>query len=420
MYPVKEHGVSRGIHKQRDTKTLTPTQMAQRVAVHTNKYEEDPRTKTLQKFNITPGDIPAFQQTSACWDRRLSYSVFLARGYRSGFQDFTKDLDAGSGSDIRDATLLVPPHDAILSPWTQISQSPPLPPKVLRYVRTAPSSPLPHHRMMQSPTNSRVDLAKQESLDVQLLSQKMAAATECISENMQENAKVLVLLTRALENLTNAALTTQAASGESTDGKTHDYRASPCCGNADLCANVSVNIQRADVKSISRHANPAGSLDGHFHCPSYCSSASSFSSSSSSVSIVPAQPMASQLSISTTSPKVSGKPKPPSTSPRHQDDRHFNVSNDLQLSSYSQNPRDRSGGIGCFHIRRKKNGNKLGGFLFSYHLSHFYRVICLLFFIFYISWIIIMDFIQLSSTSSTSSFITHSSLDATLLFHHLS
>lgn len=261
---MKEHGVSREIHSQRDTKTLIPNKEAQRVA----QEERDPRRKTFQKFNSTPGDIPAFQQTSACWDTGLSYSLVLARGYTSDRQGFTNDMDAEDDSDIRNAALLAPPSNAILSERTQMSQSPPLPPKVLRYVRTAPSSPFLHHRVIQAPTNSRVDLAKQESLDVQLLSQKMATATECMSESMQGNAKVLLLLTQALEKLTNTALASQpaSASGEST---TYHYRASPWCGNADLCAHTSGNIQRTDVKSIPGHApQPPGNLVGHFHCPS--------------------------------------------------------------------------------------------------------------------------------------------------------
>lgn len=197
-------------------------------------------------------DMPAFQQTSVQLDRSLSYSVVLARGYRSGFQDFTKHMDTGDGSDIRNAAFLAPSHYATHSPWIQISQSLPPPPKFLRYVHTTPSNPILHYQVMHSPTKSQVVLAKQESLDMQLLSQKMVAATECISESMQENAKVLLLLTQTLENLTNAALAPKVASEESTDGKTYHDKASPWCGSTDLCASASVNMQQADVKSNSR------------------------------------------------------------------------------------------------------------------------------------------------------------------------
>lgn len=400
---MKEHGVSREIHSQRDTKTLIPNKEAQRVA----QEGRDPRRKTFQKFSSTPRDIPAFQQTSACWDRGLSYSLVLARGYTADLQGFTNDMDTEDDSDIRNAARLAPPSNATLSERTQMSQSPPLPLKVLRYVRTAPSSPFLHHQVIQAPTNSRVDLAKQESLDVQLLSQKMTTATECMSESMQENAKVLLLLTQALEKLTNTALASQAsASGEST---TYHYRASPCCGNADLCAHTSGNIQRADVKSISGHApHPPGNLVGHFHCPSYFSFASSFSSSSSSV--FPAQPMASQYSASTTSPKGRGEPKLFSTSSSHLDNIHSYVSSGLKLSGSSQNQRDSKGGIGCFHSRRKNNGKKLGGFLFSYPTS----------FIPYRASFHLLVFFSSSSTSSLSPTLVWMLFSSFIIFPNLS
>lgn len=152
---------------------------------------------------------------------------------------------------------------------------------------------------------------------------------------------------------------------------------SPWCGNADLCVPSMDNMQLADVKSISGHAHPPDDFVGHFHCPSYVPFASSFSSSSSSV--CPAQPMSSLNSPSTTSSKGKGQLKLPLTSPRHQDNRHSNVSNSLQLSSSPQNNRNSSAGMGCFHNRRKKKGKKLGGFLFlPFYVSQFNTVTCLL------------------------------------------
>lgn len=137
--------------------------------------EIDSIRKTLQKINSTPRVLPDFQQTSACWDRGLTHSLVLSRGYSSGFQDFTKDMDAED-----DSALLPPTPNATLSTRTQMSQCPPLPPKVLRYVRPVPSSFFHQHQVMQAPTSSRVDLAKQERLDIQILSQKMVTATECV------------------------------------------------------------------------------------------------------------------------------------------------------------------------------------------------------------------------------------------------
>lgn len=192
---------------------------------------------------------------------------------------------------------------------------------------------------------------------------------------------MLLLLTQALEKLPDAAL----ASRESKNKKNYDYKAPPWCGNADLRANASVHMEQADVKSIPRHGYSPGNLVGCFHCPSSCSSASSFSSSPRSISI---HPKASQPSNCATSSRSRGKPKPPPTSPK--DDRHFNVSNGVQLSNFSQNHRDGSDGTGCFHNLRKKNDNKLGGFLFSYQLS-FFDFFYLISFVFipFISWIFI-------------------------------
>lgn len=48
------------------------------------------------------------------------------------------------------------------------------------------------------------------------------------------------------------------------EGRICDLKASPWSGNADLCANASV--QQTHVKSISRHDNSHGSQVGHFHC----------------------------------------------------------------------------------------------------------------------------------------------------------
>ena len=87
-------------------------------------------------------------------------------------------------------------------------------------VRTAPPSPLRPHRVMNLPPVPPVELAKQESLDelrttvqlaassmenstkdIKLLGEKMAAATERMSDTVQDNSQALVLLTQVVDRL---------------------------------------------------------------------------------------------------------------------------------------------------------------------------------------------------------------------------
>ncbi|CAB1432962.1 unnamed protein product [Pleuronectes platessa] len=84
-------------------------------------------------------------------------------------------------------------------------------------IRTAPPSPMRPHRVMDMP---QVELAKQESLDelrtsvqlaassmenstkdIKLLGEKMAAATERMSETVQDNSQALVLLSQVVDRL---------------------------------------------------------------------------------------------------------------------------------------------------------------------------------------------------------------------------
>ncbi|XP_034469426.1 uncharacterized protein LOC117778172 isoform X2 [Hippoglossus hippoglossus] len=87
-------------------------------------------------------------------------------------------------------------------------------------IRTAPPSPMRPHRVMAMPQVPPVELAKQESLDelrtsvqlaassmenstkdIKLLGEKMAAATERMSDTVQDNSHALVLLSQVVDRL---------------------------------------------------------------------------------------------------------------------------------------------------------------------------------------------------------------------------
>lgn len=87
-------------------------------------------------------------------------------------------------------------------------------------IRTAPPSPMRPRRVVDLPPVSPVELAKQESLeelrttvqlaacsmenstkDIKLLGEKMAAATERMSETVQDNSQALALLTQVVDRL---------------------------------------------------------------------------------------------------------------------------------------------------------------------------------------------------------------------------
>lgn len=93
-------------------------------------------------------------------------------------------------------------------------------------IRTAPPSPMRPHRLPSLPP---VELAKQGSLDelrttvqlaassmesstkdIKLLGEKMAAATERVSDTVQDNSQALVLLTRVVDRLQSLLITTKA------------------------------------------------------------------------------------------------------------------------------------------------------------------------------------------------------------------
>nr|XP_020456281.1 MAGUK p55 subfamily member 4 isoform X3 [Monopterus albus] len=108
---------------------------------------------------------------------------------------------------------------------------PGLPPRLRNQspcIRTAPPSPMRPHHVVEIPP---VELAKQESLDelrttvllaassmknstkdIKLLGEKMAAASERMTETVQDNSQALVLLTEVVERLQTVLATTRGNS----------------------------------------------------------------------------------------------------------------------------------------------------------------------------------------------------------------
>lgn len=106
---------------------------------------------------------------------------------------------------------------------------PGLPPRLRSpRVRTAPPSPMRPQRVVDLPPVPPVELAKQESLDelrttvqlaassmesstkdIKLLGEKMAAATERMSDTVQDNSQALVLLTQVVERLQSVLAATR-------------------------------------------------------------------------------------------------------------------------------------------------------------------------------------------------------------------
>lgn len=99
-------------------------------------------------------------------------------------------------------------------------------------IRTAPPSPMYPRRVLEMPQVTPVELAKQESLDelrstvqlaassmesstrdIKLLGEKMAVATERMSETVQDNSQALVLLTQVVNQL-QTLITAKCAAAE--------------------------------------------------------------------------------------------------------------------------------------------------------------------------------------------------------------
>lgn len=145
-------------------------------------------------------------------------------------------------------------------------------------IHTAPPSPMHPHRLLD---DSSVELAKQESLDelrttvqlaassmesstkdIKLLGEKMTAATERITETVQDNSQALVLLTQVVDRLQTLLVTSRSdfsplnpTDSEQPSAQTHLYRCS--------CTSSLSSSNSMDAPSTSQVAERlSGSYQG--------------------------------------------------------------------------------------------------------------------------------------------------------------
>ncbi|XP_050967441.1 uncharacterized protein LOC127166321 [Labeo rohita] len=244
------------------------------------------------------------------------------------------------------------------SPWVPSSSccfhaSNPLPKpfRTTPHARTAPPSPMHCHRVRETITCSHTNPAKEEGLNelrntlqqatscmerssenVHLLGERMAAATERISESMQENSQALAMLTHVVEKLQELV---------STNNTTSE---SPHC--TETASRV---VNRMGSRSLSVPTSPAIASSSRFsHCPS-CSSSSS--SSSSAITLL-------EQSVLSKGKSFDPKTKPLQSSQRRQVDVQHRMTNGSLTSSPAQNHKVNSSAFRCFFSQKKKKSKK--------------------------------------------------------------
>lgn len=141
-------------------------------------------------------------------------------------------------------------------------------------VRTAPPSPMHPRRVVDAPAAAPVELAKQESLDelrttvqlaassmesstrdIKLLGEKMAAATERMTETVQDNSQALVLLTQVVDRLQVllAATRAEVSSPKPADGaaKGSPAHQRPSLTHQSRCSFPSLPSSSSSSSSLS-------------------------------------------------------------------------------------------------------------------------------------------------------------------------
>ncbi len=176
-------------------------------------------------------------------------------------------------------------------------------------IRTAPPSPMCPRRVVDLPSVPPVELAKQESLDelrttvqlaassmenstkdIKLLGEKMAAATERMSDTVQDNSQALVLLTQVVDRLqmlltvTRAEINTPKPAVAEQDGTlkksqtpksreqrpslTHQSRCSSTSSSSSLSSSLDApsTSQGTNCLSVSCHGSTRNTLKTK-NCP---------------------------------------------------------------------------------------------------------------------------------------------------------
>lgn len=283
----------------------------------------------------------------------LSSSISPSISHSFSEDNLIEDLDSGEECDVANS---VPHTFSQPSPWISSSccyRPPSERSRTTPHARTAPPSPMHCHRVRETITCSHTRLAKEESLDelrstlqqatscmehrsenVHLLGERMAAATERISESVQENSQALAMLTHVVEKLQELVSTSNTNS------------VSPHCAET-----ASTRVNRMGSRSLSVPTSPAiGSSSRFSHCPS-CSSSSSSSSSSSAITLLE-QPVLSK------GRSFNPQTKPSLSSQRRQVDVQDWMTNGSLTSSPAQNHKVNSSTFGCFFNQKKKKNKK--------------------------------------------------------------
>lgn len=275
-----------------------------------------------------------------------SISPFISHSFSE--DNLIEDLDSGEECDLANS---VPHTFSQHSPWISssfcYSHPPSEPSRTTPHARTAPQSPMLCHRVRETMTCSHTRLAKEEGLDelrstlqqatscmgrssenVHLLGERMAAATERISESVQENSQALTMLTHVVEKLQELV---------STSNTNSVY---PHCAET-----ASTRVNQMGSRSLIVPTSPAiGSSSRFSRCPS-CSSSSS--SPSSAITLLE-QPVLSK------GRSFNPKTKPSLSSQRRQVDVQDWMTNGSLTSSPAQNHKVNSSTFGCFFNQKKK------------------------------------------------------------------
>ncbi|XP_016127035.1 uncharacterized protein [Sinocyclocheilus grahami] len=286
------------------------------------------------------------RQNSILWKQSLSSSTPCVCSSVL-IDSLIENLDSGDESD--GSSMLHKSSQP--SPWISSTSccfhaSNPPPKHPPTHSRTTPPSPMHCHRIRETITCSHTRPAKEEGLNelrntlqlatssenVHLLGERMAAATERISESVQENSQALAMLTHVVEKLQDLVSTSNAIS-ESPHGPESASRV----------------VNRMGIRSLSVPTSPAIASSS---CISHCPSSSSSSSSSSSAITFLEQPVLSK------GKSFNPKTKPSRSPQRTQLDVQHRMTNGSLSSSPAQNHKVNSSAFRCFFSQKKKKNKK--------------------------------------------------------------
>ncbi|XP_019746363.1 uncharacterized protein mpp4b isoform X4 [Hippocampus comes] len=204
------------------------------AASHQTVPPRHPPCDMAMKRNCKPLSQCRLCYTNLLWEPNVNHSSPSLYSSAVLIDDFIEELDGRNEDQTSPVPIHAPiaPHRWAVSPpclslpyyanLDHYRQSN-LPPRLRNQsprVRTAPPSPACPHRLVKIPRAPHVELAKQESLDelrstvqlaassmesstkdIQLLGERMAIATERMSETVHDNSQALTLLDQVVDRL---------------------------------------------------------------------------------------------------------------------------------------------------------------------------------------------------------------------------